>query len=131
MAIASPGVVRFTEAMAGPAKTDRDRLLEALTGIEAALADNVERSLEIQKRVQHFHERLNRGGSIEELIGEEPAPRTVEMLTTNMAVLETVGSEFRANLAHALRAEGLTIEAIASLFGVTRQRISALLRQQR
>lgn len=111
--------------------TDRDRLLEALTGIEAALADNVERSLEIQRRVLRFHEQLNQGGSVEELINEEPTPRTVEMLTTNMAVLETVGSDFRANLAHALRDEGLTIEAIAKLFGVTRQRISALLRQQK
>ena len=47
-----------------------------------------------------------------------------------MASLETVGSELRASLALALRDEGLTIEAIAGLFGVTRQRISALLKQK-
>lgn len=117
--------------MATRPTTDRDRLLEALVGIEAALAENVERSVEIQRRVLHFHEQLNQGGSVKALVGGESPPWTVEMLTTNMAVLETVGSEFRANLAHALRAEGLTIEAIANLFGVTRQRISALLRQHR
>jgi transcriptional regulator len=47
-----------------------------------------------------------------------------------MANLETAGAEFRAAEALALRAEGLTIEAIADLFGVTRQRISALLEQK-
>ena len=54
----------------------------------------------------------------------------VELITTNMATLETAGAEFRAAEALALRAEGLTIGAIAELFGVTRQRISALLKQK-
>ena len=47
-----------------------------------------------------------------------------------MASPETVGSELRASLILPLRDEGLTIEAIAGLFGVTRQRISALLKQK-
>ncbi len=52
------------------------------------------------------------------------------IISTNMATLETAGAEFRAAEALALRAHGLTIEAIAELFGVTRQRISALLKQK-
>ena len=110
--------------------TDRQRLEKALVGIEKALGENVERSVEIQNRVQQFHRQLADGGSLHALISEEEPPRTVEMLTSNMTTLETVGSDFRVNLAHALREEGLTIEVIAGLFGVTRQRISALLRQR-
>ena len=60
----------------------------------------------------------------------EESPRTVELLSANMSVLETVGADFRARLAHELRREGLTIESVADLFGVTRQRVSALLRQR-
>ena len=108
---------------------DRRQLLKALGEIEEALGENVERSLEIQRRVNEFHVALESGASVHELIAAEESPRTVEMLTENMAILETVGAEFRATLAHALRAEGLVIEAIAELYGVTRQRVSALLKQ--
>lgn len=106
------------------------RLIEALGGIELAAAANVERGLEIQRRVRWFRERLEAGETVEALVDREPSPGTVELITMNKAALEDVGSEFRAALALALREGGLTIDAIASHFGVTRQRISALLRQK-
>jgi len=113
-----------------PPRSERQRLLDALADIESALADNVERGLEIRRRVQSLRAELEQGASARHLVEVEGTPRTVEMLTANMVVLETAGSEFRASLAHALRDEGLTIAAIADLYGVTRQRISALLRQR-
>ncbi len=106
------------------------RLLAAVEGIEAGAAENVERSLEIQRRVRDLRESLERGEALVDIVRREERPRVVELLSTNMATLETVGAELRAAVALALRAEGLTIEAIAELFGVTRQRISALLRQK-
>ena len=107
-----------------------DRLSVALISIEKAAADNVERSLEIQRRVRWLHEQIDRGQGVAELVEAEQSPRVVELISANMVALETVGSELRASLALALRDEGLTIETIAGLFGVTRQRISALLRQK-
>jgi hypothetical protein len=107
-----------------------ERLLAALTDLEAAAHDNVERSHELQRRARHLRKRLQSGDGLTGLIEAEPTPRMVELLSTNMATLETAGAEFRAAQALALRAEGLTIEAIARLFGVTRQRISALLKQK-
>lgn len=107
-----------------------DRLVSALVDIEAAAGDNVERSLEVQRRARELRERLDAGESLVDLVRGEEAPRVVELLSTNMATLETAGAELRAAQALALRAEGLTIEAIAELFGVTRQRISALLKQK-
>lgn len=106
------------------------RLLSALVDIEAGAAENVERSLEIQRRVRYLRERLEAGDDLVELVEQEEPPRVVELMSTNMATLETVGAELRAAQALALRSEGLTIEAVADLFGVTRQRISALLKQK-
>ena len=107
-----------------------ERLLVALAAIEDAAAANVERSREVQRRAQEFRSRLAAGERLADLVEHEARPRTVELLTANLATLETAGAELRAAQAIALRQEGLTISAIAELFGVTRQRISALLRQR-
>ena len=106
------------------------RLLTAINELERAAGENVQRSLEIQRRVAALRHDLDEGSSLVDIVSKEPSPRIVELLSTNMATLETAGAEMRAAQALALRAEGLTIEAIAELFGVTRQRISALLRQK-
>jgi hypothetical protein len=106
------------------------RLLTALTDIEGAAGANVERSRRLQHRARYLRERLQAGDELVDLVEDEESPRMVELLSINMATLETAGAEFRAAEALALRAEGLTIEAIAELFGVTRQRISALLKQK-
>lgn len=106
------------------------RLLLALNAIEAAARDNSERSRQIGQRAHKLRRQLQAGESLVDLVVAEETPRIVELLSTNMATLETAGAEFRAAEAIALRAEGLTIEAIAQLFGVTRQRISALLKQK-
>ncbi len=115
--------------MATPA-TSIERLLAALADIEDAARDNAERSRQLQRRARRLRQRLHAGESLVELVEAEDAPRMVELISANMATLETAGAEFRAAEALALRAHGLTIEAIAELFGVTRQRISALLKQK-
>ena len=109
---------------------DLARLLTALDDIETAAGDNVERSRAIQQRARHLRRRLRAGEPLVSVVRDEEPPLIVELLSTNMATLETAGAELRAAQALALRAEGLTIEAIAELFGVTRQRISALLKQK-
>jgi transcriptional regulator len=110
--------------------TEHDRLRAALGEIERAAGRNVERSEEIRRRARWFLDQLDDNASINALVSAEKPPRIVELISLNMATLEDAGSELRASLALALRKEGITIEAIATLFGVTRQRISALLRQR-
>ncbi|MGB5167480.1 MAG: hypothetical protein WBP49_03635 [Acidimicrobiia bacterium] len=107
-----------------------ERLRDALTDIEAAAKRNAERSRQLQRRAHQLRQQLEAGKNLVELVEAEDTPRMVELISTNMATLETAGAEFRAAEALALRAHGLTIEAIADLFGVTRQRISALLKQK-
>ena len=102
----------------------------ALTEIDTAAQANLERTRQLQRRAWALRARLQAGDNNADLVTGEATPRMVELLSSNMATLETAGAEFRAAEALALRAEGLTIEAIADLFGVTRQRISALLKQK-
>ena len=98
--------------------------------MDAAAAENIERSREIQRRARAMRKRLDAGRPLAPVIEAEARPRVAEMLSANLSTLESAGAELRAALALTLRAEGLTLEAIAELFGVTRQRISALLRQK-
>ena len=108
----------------------RHRLLAALHEIERAAAENAERSRVVERRAEELRRGLDEGSSLTELVESSDSPLIVELLSTNMATLETAGAELRVAQAQALRSEGLTIVQIANLFGVTRQRISALLRQR-
>jgi transcriptional regulator len=107
----------------------RRELRAALSEIDAATRQNVARSQEIQTRVEWLIESLDRGMDIVEVAESEARPLVVEMITQNIETLQSIGSQLRQAEARALRAEGATMEWIADLFGVTRQRISALLRQ--
>lgn len=107
----------------------REELRAALAKIGEATKDNVARSREIQSRVEWLLGAIDEGQPIVDLIEQEPRPLVVELVTLNIGTLQTIGSRLRQAEARALRAEGLTMEAIADLWGVTRQRVSALLRQ--
>ena len=56
-------------------------------------------------------------------------PLIVQLLTDSSAALDTCGAQVRRAEAEALYAEGLTMEQIAEVFGVSRQRVGALLRR--
>jgi hypothetical protein len=65
-----------------------------------------------------------------EIVTGEPRPLVVERISTVLAALATAGHAWRREQALALQAEQVSINRIAALFGVTRQRISALLRER-
>ena len=102
-------------------------LLHALQALENAASANVDRAVEMQHRIGQLRDQLEQGMPVHEVVAQEERPLIVEMVTTNMQALESWGSLLRRAEAEALRAEGLTQQQIADLFGVTRQRISALL----
>ena len=64
-----------------------------------------------------------------EIVTGEARPLVVESISTVLASLATAGHAWRREQAIALHGEGVSINRIAALFGVTRQRISALLRE--
>jgi hypothetical protein len=64
-----------------------------------------------------------------DIVTDESRPLVVERISTVLAGLAGAGSAWRRAQARALQAEDVSINRIAALFGVTRQRISALLRE--
>jgi hypothetical protein len=65
-----------------------------------------------------------------EIVTGESRPLVVERISTVLAGLATAGHAWRREQALALQGEQVSINRIAALFGVTRQRISALLRER-
>ncbi|MCW2536481.1 MAG: hypothetical protein JWQ26_2180 [Modestobacter sp.] len=63
-----------------------------------------------------------------DIVGGESRPLVVEQISTVLGTLSTAGHAWRREQAAALQAEDVSINRIAALFGVTRQRISTLLR---
>ncbi len=105
-----------------------DPVLTALEGIVAALESNIEVSRAAIERARLIAELRFQGLAYREIADETGRPLVVEMISENLNRLRTSGAALRRAQAAALHDEGLTMEQIADLFGVTRQRISTILR---
>ena len=64
-------------------------------------------------------------------VTDEDGPLIVQLVTESSAALDRSGANVRRAEAEALYAEGMTMDQIAGRFGVTRQRVSALLGKAR
>src|SRR5438105_2122437 len=118
----------YVEEVADPAD---DPVLEALDGLVRALRHNAARIEATIARADQIREQRQAGRTYQEIESGEQRPLIVEMTRDNLAALVEAGSRLRRAEARALHAEGMTMEQIAELFGVTRQRVSALLRSDR
>ena len=82
----------------------------------------------MKERIAEIQGALAEGRTLREIVPHERTPLLVELLSQSVESLSAYGSRVRRTEARALYQEGLTMEQIARLFGVTRQRVSALLR---
>lgn len=117
--------------MAPESKRNEDAVLHALDGLVDALAQNIAASQTAVERARVIRELRGRGlayRDIAETIGE---PMVIQLVTDNLDRLRSNGARLRQTQAAALYDEGLTMDEIATLFGVSRQRVSALLRAHR
>lgn len=112
--------------MASPTE---DPVLDAIDAVVTAIKANAENNQRIIRRAKQLQSLRRRGLAWGEIVPAEERPLIVEMLRENQERLTAAGSQFRRREAHALRAEGMTLDQIAALFGVTRPRVIALLRQ--
>ena len=108
-----------------------DAFLKALTALERVLEENDRRTKLIRRRIAQVRRQRSRGAEYSEIVASEDGPLVVHLLTESSTELDTSGAQVRRAEAHALYGEGLTMEAIAEIFGVTRQRVSMLLRKAR
>src|SRR3954464_12218715 len=105
-----------------------DTFLEALTALEGTLADNEKRTSLIRTRIAQVRRLRSQGAPYAEIVPISDGPLIVQLLTESSMALDISGASVRRAEARALYAEGLTMDQIAEGFGVTRQRVSTLLR---
>ena len=107
-----------------------DRATAALRELDAALSSSIDELTAARARVETVLAARAVGKPWREIVSSEERPIVVESVTAVLDRLSAVGSRFRRAQAHALHREGLSMERVAALFGVTRQRVSALLRDR-
>ncbi|MGH2729719.1 MAG: hypothetical protein ACRDJI_03840 [Actinomycetota bacterium] len=114
-------------AMSTPEPTDP--VLAALDELLVVLRENMERNEGAVRRAQIIRELRERGHEYREIVPMEERPLIVELLTSILSDLSDASGRFRRAEARALYSEGLTMSEIAELFGITRQRVAALIRK--
>ncbi|MDK3255616.1 hypothetical protein [Blastococcus capsensis] len=102
------------------------RALEQLISCIDESADELRRA---RVRAEQLLVERRAGKAWLELVTEESRPLVVESISTVLASLAGAGHTWRREEAAALQREQISINRIAALFGVTRQRISALLKE--
>jgi hypothetical protein len=110
-----------------PSHDPSDAVLAALDNLEVVLRETSERNQTAIRRAEEIRKLRERGHRYSEIVPIEERPLIVELLTQNLNDLSDASSRFRRVEARALYSEGLTMAEIADLFGVTRQRVAALL----
>lgn len=101
-----------------------DRALEQLA---EELHRTATRLTELGRRAEDLRQRRREGSAWDELVAGEARPLVVEQLAQVLDRLGESSAQFRRAEAQALAAHGLSHARIARLFGVTRQRVGALL----
>ncbi|MGY1837731.1 MULTISPECIES: hypothetical protein [unclassified Modestobacter] len=114
--------------MSGPAPAD-DRAIRALTHLVAELDACMAQLEHARARAETLLAARAAGRSWLDVVTDERRPLVVESISTVLSTLSTAGHAWRREQAAALQAEDVSINRIAALFGVTRQRISTLLRE--
>jgi DNA-directed RNA polymerase specialized sigma24 family protein len=105
-----------------------DDVLEALDALLVVLRDSTRRNQDATRRAQTIRRLRSHGRTYREILGRSERALILQITRENLDGLLQASSRLRRAEARALYAEGMTMEQIAELFGVTRQRVSVLLR---
>ncbi len=100
----------------------------ALEALASELETCIGRLEHAHARARHLLEQRRQGSAWFDIVTDESRPLIVENISSVLASLTSAGYVFRREQARALHDEGVSINRIAAMFGVSRQRISALLR---
>ncbi|MHA6619204.1 hypothetical protein [Pseudonocardia sp. DLS-67] len=95
------------------------------------MTDTIAGLLAAVEQADSMIDKRRSGRSWSDITTSAPNPMITEILTHALEDLGEVGSRYRHEKAVALRREGLSTRSIGELFGVSRQRVSTLLRQRR
>ena len=108
--------------------SSEDPALAAMAQLCATARQTITNAEQILERAAYIQDERAAGVPYREIVPAEPRPLIVELISATLSELADAGSRWRRAEARALHDEGLTMDVIAQLFGVTRQRVSALLK---
>ena len=109
----------------------RDAFARALADLDTALDDNAQRIRLMKRRIAQIQKERDAGRTYKEIVGTDEQALLVRLLSESSRALDEYGARVRRTEALALHDEGMTMDRIAEKFGVTRQRVSGLLRDAR
>jgi hypothetical protein len=107
---------------------DRAAFLDALRRLDRALDDNIERAERMKRRIAELETACATGRPISDTLPKPATQSIPQMLSESGEALQEHGTRLRRTKARVLHHEGMTMDGIAHLFGVTRQRVSVLIR---
>ena len=107
-----------------------DEVLAALDELVDAVRLTMIANERILERAEQIRSQRAVGRSWSEIVDSADAPLVVELVRRNLDALFDAGGRLRRAEAKALHDEGMTMEEIAKTFGVSRQRVSALLKDR-
>ena len=107
-----------------------DDVMDALDGLLEVIERNERRAVMIRERAEAFGALRRLGFSSAEIVPLAEQPLIVELVAQSITDLCEASGRFRRAEAEMLHRQGVTMERIATLFGVTRQRVSSLLRDR-
>jgi DNA-directed RNA polymerase sigma subunit (sigma70/sigma32) len=105
-----------------------DAFMEAVEDLDRVLDESIEMVARMRERIGALRRAHAEGRPLRDIVPVEQRPLLVQLLTETTNILHSYGNRVRRTEARALQQEGMTMEEIAEQFGVTRQRVSALLR---
>jgi hypothetical protein len=108
-----------------------DGVVRALIDLRIGLTDTIAGLVAAAEQADSMIDKRRRGQAWSEIVVSERSPMITEILTQALEDLGEVGSRYRHEKAVALQREGLSTRSIGELFGVSRQRVSTLLRRRR
>jgi hypothetical protein len=103
------------------------RVVEGMRELTACLTAASEEMTALASRARRVGDEVAGGRRLADVIGGEPQPLIITRMTELIDQLADAAAVVRRAEAAQLNAEGLSQGRIAKLFGVTRQRVSALL----
>ena len=102
---------------------------EALDGLIETLEEIGREHRALIERLTRLREAQRRGTSWHEILSDEEPPGSMQAVSQMLGNLSRASGRLRKELVEELRREGVSIPAIARMFGVTHQRVSNLLRR--
>jgi hypothetical protein len=111
-----------------PSAAELEQFVGVLDGLITAMQRATQHAGAAIASAESMRHQLLSGVTARDIILNSEGPLLPEIVSSMLRELLDAGSRLRRQEAQALHAEGLAMEAIGQLFGVSRQRVSALIR---